>query len=452
MKEDSLKYLRCPLCAKALRVAQVLEYDRSSILHGRVRCACNEYPILQGILILGEGRCGAYWKNQVSDCIKKEDRSGTEMCLDFSLSRDPVCVMRLLNKLLPSKLVHSRGLGRVLAWIGRRGLGAPFRRLLAEGAKYSDIDKALCFSYLFHRFSFDSFWPTYTMIPLMGWQPEIVVDVGCGGGHASFLISQLVNPQVHFCLDRDFRFLLLTKHFCAPDAQCILYDLNFPMPFEDRSINGVFTLDVLHYVYQHRLVTKELQRIVDDHGVLLALHLHNALVKHPAVGHHPLPARLWIEMFDQVKPRAFPDSRLIEDFLAKRPIDLGRHYTSRDLDEADAISIVAARTNDILDQLKPMVPNPWAIRGRLVVNPLYKINDAGDQVILRRKFPHKRFRDEFRFTEHILPEVYTLEASFRECLDGVDASTIASLPEGERQRWEVLLDRFILLLVPDQYV
>lgn len=445
MKEKALEFLRCPCCTENLYVAQVLDHDEDEILNGLVKCQCNEYPILKGILILDDNKYSSFWKSEICEYIKNKDRLNINKCIELALSGKAVGISWLKQLLLPTKLKHRYLINKIIMMIIQKKI--PFYRLSACNFKYSEL---IDDPYFLYRFSSDTFWLARMTIPIMGMQPEIIIDVGCGAGHSSFLIENIVKPKMHFCIDGNFRFLLATKLFCALKAQCIQYDLNFPLPFDDKIASGVFTLDVLHYIHHRYLAINELQRILDDHGILIALHLHNSSVYNPSAG-EPLPAHFWISMFNKVKKIVYTDAKLIEDFLADKPMDLSFRCTDSVIDRANAISIIATRSDNMLSQIKPIVVDPYSFRGVLIINPLYDIKRFNDQIVLRRRSSDSKYFSEFPYIERVLPESYTLKTPFTN-MDRIDLVTALSLLDERHYLLEELLRKFIFLVVPDQYI
>lgn len=71
MKISHLKLLRCPYCEHAFSVHHVFIQDNESIMIGSVFCACEEFPILQGILFLHKSRA-----SYILNMLRKHDFTG----------------------------------------------------------------------------------------------------------------------------------------------------------------------------------------------------------------------------------------------------------------------------------------------------------------------------------------------------------------------------------------
>ena len=429
MKQKLLELMKCPYCGTEFEIEEVYNENKGGITNGRIKCECNEYPILEGILILKNAPAKEY----IIEYLKKGE---IEKAVALSL-RD-----------------YTNDICRVADFIEPKPFGKFFKKGLLTFVnsyskniykKYSDKSLSFCDVlgngsyeiYQKHRFSSQSFWTLYPFIPVLSKRRKRILDVCCGAGHASFVISKYVNPDELICVDGGFRSLYLAKKYFS-NAEFINIDANYQLPFKDNIFSSVLMMDAFHYVDARALLAKEFERVLGKEGMLLLLHLHNALAENLAAG-KPLSPSAWRGLFDR-DVTALPEKNIVEDFILRDRLDLSKKYSEEELNSSDAILMTAGADLECFDGIWKDI---LEIKDNLIINPIYKMKEEGDKILLEREFPSEFFRKEYPLTEKYLPERCEIDKRF------VDGRSISILDSNEI---EDLMRKFVVINVPEKYV
>jgi ubiquinone/menaquinone biosynthesis C-methylase UbiE/uncharacterized protein YbaR (Trm112 family) len=423
MQKNLLEILRCPYCGSMFELSEVMEAQGEDIVHGCLQCECNSFPILEGIPLLINNPAKKYVLNYLREGeIKKA----------FALS---------INK-------NSRTTIRIADFINSKPLGTRLKNLFLDGSYYFSkkqyeryFDQSTCFcdllkpglsgDYLKHRFSSQTFWSLYPFIPLIQRKKRRILDVCCGSGHASFVISRYVNPEELVCVDADFRHLYLAKKYFS-EAEFINADANGQLPFKDNIFSSVIMMDSFHYIDAKSSLSKELFRMLEAEGNLLLLHIHNSLLDNYAAG-GPLSPKYLQNLFKEHAVRILPENKIVEDFIWHDRIDLSCEYTSGDLVSSNLILIKSPYREEFSNIWSKISPN----KGNLIINPIYKTTFTSEnKIVLERNFPNEFFRKENPISENYLIEEYELHTDDLKSGKSIDN----------------LLRRFILLNVPEKYI
>jgi SAM-dependent methyltransferase/uncharacterized protein YbaR (Trm112 family) len=406
MRPELLKLMKCPYCGTDLEIKEIYSENEEGIINGCVKCECDEYPILESILIL---------KNTPTKRYIIE--------YDFI---EPKPFGKFFKKGLLS-FVNSSSKKKYKKYSDK---SLSFCEVLGNGP--SD-------GYFKHRFSSQTFWSLYPFIPLLRRKRKRILDVCCGAGHASFVISQYVNPDELICVDGEFKSLYLAKKYFSNAAEFINIDANYQLPFKDDVFSSVFMMDAFHYVDARALLAKEFERVLDKKGMLLLLHLHNALVENVAAG-KPLSPSTWKDLFDNLNVIALPEKSIVEDFIQRDKLDLSKKYSEKELNLSDAILIIAGADLECFDGIWKDI---LEVKENLIINPIYKMKEEGDKILLEREFSSEFFRKEYPLTEKYLPERREIDKMF---VNG------RSISVSDSNEIEELMRKFVVINVPEKYI
>ena len=433
MRPELLKLMKCPYCGTDFEIDEVYSENEGEIINGCVKCECNEYPILEGIVILKN----THTKEYIINYLKKE-KTEKAVALSFGNYTNDIC--------------------RVADFIEPKPFGKLFKKNLLSFVnsyskkiykRYSDKNLSFCDvlgngsfdAYLKHRFSSQTFWSLYPFIKLLRKKRKRILDVCCGAGHASFVISKYVNPDELICVDGGFKSLYLAKKYFS-NAEFINIDANYQLPFKDDTFSSVLMMDAFHYVDARALLAKEFERVLSKEGMLLLLHLHNALVENVAAG-KPLSPSTWKGLFDNRNVMALPEKSMVEDFVLRDKLDLSKRYSEKELNLSDAILMIGGADSDCFDGIWKDILE-IKIKENLIINPIYKMKEEGDKILLEREFPSEFFRKEYPLTEKYLPERCEIDKRFVNgrsvCVSGEDEIEI-----------ENLMRKFVVINVPENY-
>lgn len=445
MKLESLKLMKCPYCGADFNPGEIYREKDGEIIDGYITCECNEFPILEGILILKVSPLNKYLVKFLRDGNVNE-------AMELSLENfgERVCEV---NSFLRSRGICGQALGAVLSGVVKIKAKRRYKRYSDENLSFhSLLGKGESDIYLKNRFSAETFWSLYPLIPLLKENRERVLDLSCGTGHSSFALSTYVKPQQLVCADYAFSHLYLTKKYFAKDATFICLDANYSLPFKDGIFSSLLMLDAFHYIQGRASLAREMERVISpQQGLLLLLHLHNSLNYNLGAG-QPLPPAGWANSFQQLPVKLLPEKNVVEDFILENKLDLTKEYSEADLNSSNALTIIGTRDKSVLHTHQEVWNNLLGNKSNLIINPIYSMERKLDRVILRRKFPSESFRKEYPLTERYLPEVCTINGKVAEAVNGRTLDT-ASTEFSERDLFHIedLMRKFVVINAPQNY-
>ena len=85
------------------------------------------------------------------------------------------------------------------------------------------------------------------------------------------------------------------------------------------------------------------------------------------------------------------------------------------------------------------------IKENLIINPIYKMKEEGDKILLERDFPSELFRNEYPLTEKYLPERCEIDKRF------VNGRSMCVSDEDEIEI-EDLIRKFVVINVPENFM
>lgn len=431
MKQGLLELMKCPYCGTVLEVEEIYSENEVEIINGCIKCECDTHPILEGILILKNSP----FKKYIIEHIKKGEFEKA-VALSFGPSVNDICrAIDIIEAKPCGKVVKKISLVFVNYFSKKR-----YKRYSTKNISFCDVlEKGPSDAYFKHRFSTQTFWLTYPFILLLRKKRKRILDMCCGVGHTSFVISKYVNPDELICVDGDFKSLYLAKKYFSK-AEFINIDANYQLPFKDNIFSSVLMMDAFQYIDARALLAKEFERVLDKEGMVLLLHLHNALAKNVAAG-KPLSPLTWKGLFDNIKVTALPEKNLIEDFILKDRLDLSKRYSEEELNVSD-ISIIGGGNLDYFDRIWKDI---LKMKENLIINPIYKMKEKGDKIVLEREFPSEFFRKEYPLTEKYLPERCEIDKRF------VDGRRVC-VSDSDEIEIEDLMRKFVVINVPENYI
>ncbi len=428
MREALLSLVQCPACGGDLRIGTSREGSPGWIEHGEIVCSCDRHPVCWGILVLKRG----HLKRRLLDLQRKGKfreaavlalgAYGEELCrIDAYLDAVPAGAM--LRTLFSGPILpyHAARYGKFVN--GRE----PFWGLAGRGP-YAD--------YLRHRFSAQSFWLLYPFLPALKRQGRRLLELCCGAGHASFVVSRYASPEDLVCLDGNFRNLFLARRFSS-GADLVLADAGGPLPFRDGAFTCILMMDALHYVASQLLLARESERVLAEDGASFFLHVHNRGGENPSAGHPLGPAD--IRRLFRRPVALVPDRHILEDFLFHDRLDLTRGVAAETLERCDAFSVASGNAMPVWEGIWKEV---LQAQERLAINPLYRVREAKGRLRLERRFPSPAYAREYPLSEAFLPPVVEMDRSVRDRMAGGAAD----------DEIHGLRRRFVVLDVPQGYL
>ncbi|MEW6587185.1 MAG: class I SAM-dependent methyltransferase, partial [Nitrospirota bacterium] len=393
MRKTLPAILRCPLCEADIGIEDIYEDTPETLIHGSLRCECDTYPVCYGVLILKNSPV----KKFVLRFLKERDFKKAAL---FAMANyaDDICRLLVYSESFKAlKLFRKAILGTITACLNYR-----YSKYFNDNISFTDVlGDGDHDQYLRHRFSCQTFWSLYPFVSMIRHKGGRILEVCCGSGHASFILSRSIPAEKMIGIDGDFRSLYLAKRYFSR-ADFIQADMNAGLPFKDDQFSVAFMMDSFHYIDNRALLAKEFNRVTKPEGFNLILHLHNAFKENASAG-RPLSPAATRRIFRDNDILLLPENKVIENFIQDRRLDTSEKYTEKQIRDADALIVARHLPATIVD-------DPWdellLPDDHLIINPMYRTEDRDDRILLTRIFPSDAFRREYPLTEAHLPDRY----------------------------------------------
>ena len=445
MRIPFLSFLKCPYCGSDLRVKTIIKEKEDELINGCVKCDCSEFPVLEGILILTE----KFLNEQIIELIKERR---VEEAIIRVLGYDSFERINSLEKFSilppPVPLKISRAFGQTLSRLLKVIVERKYRRLYNRYSNknisfYDLLGEGLFDIYLKHRFSAESFWSIYPFLPVLRKKQERILDLNCGTGHASFVISQSMPSQQLCCADCSFMQLYLARKYFVQNSEFVCLDANLSLPFKNGTFSSILMSDSVHYVHSHVSLAHEMERILSSDGLLLFLHVHNSLSSNRAAG-YPLTPKGWRNLFkaSKLEITVLPERKVVEDFLFHNKLDLVEEHSDDTLNSSNAIIILATLDKSLLTTYDEVNRDFLSAKSNLIINPLYEMTEKEDQILLERPLHQYLLGDSYPISEKYLPKNHKM---YKESISG------RQIHISDLEKVEDLMKKFILINVPEKY-
>jgi SAM-dependent methyltransferase len=433
--------MQCPYCGNSLQIAKIVNEEKDELVDGCIKCECSSFPLLKGILILKE--------SPLNDSIIKliKERRIEEAiirCLwpERYEKADSIKNLSLLSSLRISRVFD------ILAYLTRIEAEGTCKKLYRQYSNsnvpfFNLLGNGLFDKYLKHRFSTESFWSLYSFIPLFQKKNERILDLACGAGHASFVLSNYIESQQIVSADSSFKLLYLAKKYLVPKAQCICLDANSPLPFKNRTFSSIIMSDAIHYVRSRISLAREMKRALFPKGFILLLHVHNSLTSNLGAG-YALSPKSWRALFKeaQLEIRAIPEIEAIRCFLSGNELNLMNKYSGYELNSANALIFLATLDKSLLTTYSEIDQEFLKIKNNLVINPIFNMKKKSRKILLERPTSELAF-DRYPLSEKYLVRKYEID---KLSVKGRQVKI------SDTREVEDLMKKFIVINVPNNYV
>lgn len=376
MRLELLDILRCPFCGGRLGLVEAGFVNRrgDEIIDGILGCHCCAFPIVDGIPVI---------HLEASAVAAREHLDAGRADL----------ARRALFGLDEAQAVHVEELAA------------------SPSATYRDIVEALGpgfeGGYFLYRFSDPTYLVSHAVVRAVA---RTVLGLGgraidvCGGsGHLTRALLDLSTPPPVLA-DLHFSKVWLGRRFTAPPCEGVCCDGNAPLPFARGAFRFAVCSDAFHYIWAKRLFASEIVRLadtIDRRSAVVIGHAHNAKQWNPSAG-MPLPPDAYRDLFEDLAPRLFGETSLLNDIGGGGPLDLARHEADGALDREPALTIVASRHPGVFSAHG--LDGTATASGEFRVNPLYAAASEGDKVRLTLRFPSHDYEQEYGACRQYLPD------------------------------------------------
>lgn len=294
MKREVIGRMKCPYCLGRFGVAHEVG-DEDSIQWGLLRCRCFEFPIVDGVLLLGlvksyggsEEVLAPYVPLQVAavNHLQADDVPG----LRRWIARHVPLLHRLIEPDRLDYLGFSRDLNARLwpqvekdlfSWNRYEVLGR--RAAVHHGGSSVNALAATQIGSLLMRTRrrlFPQVWSTFyvgrfisnELAELRTRLQEFrfagpVLSLCCGHGPFELLLRARFPDVPIVSMDGQLLNLFIVKRFIAPDSTYICHDLQFPLPFDDGVFGEVFSSTCLSELPSQANFIREAVRVTSDAG------------------------------------------------------------------------------------------------------------------------------------------------------------------------------------------
>lgn len=437
MKIQTLKELCCPYCAAALEVSEGIDIKGDEINQALVKCNCNIYPLVAGILVLKNDIPNS---NYLAVSSLKNRRPQEAM---YYLIKPKITFDWFIRQAHRRKLIFSHFADTVRLKLSRQYAHKIVDRFcFAETLRYLKIGGYG--DYFLHRFCSTSFLASLPMILMLEGFAGPVLEIGSGMGHHGFMLSSLYPQKKLVCVDTSFINLFLTKRFFAPQAEFICLDANDPLPFTQRQFNIVFSSDTLHYLYSKRLVMQEIARVAGENAIILLAHLHNLGGQNPVAG-NPLTAEGWLKLSSFSHTKLLPEPQVFHNFLQQDTWNLLDNFTFDQIEKSNAFMLVASNHPEVFKNYSKIGERYFYPDNRLIVNPLYRQQKKGSSVVLHKAWPTDFIQAENHTVDEIIPDTCVLD-------DGIIRSVCENnISSPDIPKIIALMKKFIIIHAPENY-
>lgn len=278
------------------------------------------------------------------------------------------------------------------------GLEAALRASRPEG--YAD--------YLYYRLAYPSILGAIPPLLVFGKHctsipQKRVLDLLCGAGHASAILSVYFPELQIITADLDFVNLYLSQRYLVSHAAAVCLDAELPLPFADNSIGGFFCLDGLHYVRSKIALLGESDRVVTTDGVWLLAHMHNAAAENVNAG-APLSTAEYLKRFRFGRRKLLSELEILRNFHASGCLDLVSDSKAAVMESSNALTLVGAREDSLCVRHEGIDSALCRRPEHLGFNPIYRVEKAVDGLSLKVSYPSDSLRRECATEAQILPD------------------------------------------------
>ncbi len=247
-------------------MAEVELASAERVLYGIIACRCSLYPIVEGVLVQKNDDKTKY----VCTMIKQRKLwKSLKMTFDYKPDLNKVLMATARNASIGYKLLGY--LLSLVTWSWPRTKIPLYRLLNLAGKLHIQV---FWTTYLKHRFSATSFWCALPFIDMVGGGAKRLLDIGCGMGIFSYILSKQIPEEQIVCQNLEFAGLYLASKYFVPKANFICSDAGQDLPFREGAFDVVFSCDALQYVEDKENICKEISRLVKQDGIAVLAHNH----------------------------------------------------------------------------------------------------------------------------------------------------------------------------------
>lgn len=459
MQQRFLDTLQCPACQRGFKYTPSSSQPLAGSDFGVLSCDAHEYPVVDGIAILRDGRIDA--QDHCSEYVEVEGPSVGEL-LAIVKSSDPLdALVRLLafppavplglEKRRRLRTPFTRGpVGNALMNSRRKQvrewLEAPLEQQTAQQwmelfylkSRYAMREM---YPYFFLRFGQPRYLASLGLASAIPADERPLLDLACGLGHIMHYLSVRENPIYSIGVDRNFFQLWIGRRFVAPDSSSyVCADALKPLPFKDDAFSVSVCTDAFHLLSDQKACLNELKRCAVDDTVVID-RIGNGLLEPRDTDFERSPAG-YAELIGETPYRMVSEKDLLSRYLAGRGPALATFRSPSDFDQDKWLSLVMSKSSKLFVDHGAFKQPPHG-EGPLGLNPVYRVEPKDSQVRLMFEFPSTWYAFENWGMLEYHAYGLRLERPEFDALVRGSAADKASTSEFVR--------RFVLLGLPERY-
>ena len=439
---SSLHWLCCPFCGGSFSASGGDQHVGASA-YDVLTCYCSHYPVVAGIPILKRDTTGIL--DKVIALI--EAGRHREALLALISPTSPALASAWIRSLPQARwsrwlkhLVHQRALH---SWQEQARVLLTDQDGQVTACDLFDIyfHNRSVHNYFTFRYSDPSYLVALSFISIIHQPKKPILELACGVGHITHHLVQRAKGQPVIGVDNFFFGLYVAKHWLAPEAQYICCDADTSLPFPDDAFSVAFCADAFHLFASKTTSIRELERLIQDNGLIMLVSMRNGLIKKQHGGLQ-LPPEGYQALVADMPHHCVANSAVLDRYLQKHGPPLACSAGIESLTHEPRLSLVASHAQEVFQDYGPFVNWPHA-EGHLSLNPLYAAErrEGSRIVYLRRTFPSASYEEEHAECKAYLPEIVDIPSEI-----------LADLAQGERTPGvKKLIDQYVVLGMPERY-
>lgn len=366
MNENFLEDVFCPFCGYPLAIGETFKKEKHELVEAITTCACGEYPITSGILILKKH----ITTNKAISLLREKRFSDATSCL--------VEVKPFSNTARLISLVEETPF-RNLTLIVKKIYSKPLFQDLSFFETLDKLKWGIYSKYLKERTSDVDFFENRVLIHLFMKSFKTTADLRfldlCGGvGHNGYVLSKYSENVT--CLDKFFINLFVAKKFFVPKGNFINLDANLGLPFEDNYFSGIVCSDAFYYITSKRALSTEMKNKIATDGFLMTTTLPNLLRTGRGYYSGAMLPQDYLGYFTDLNAKIFPHGKLFREFMAGEKLNLEDSKIS-EVNKAMKLYVLATQKENFFKTYENPGEEIFNIaRENLVMNPLLVNKDA----------------------------------------------------------------------------
>lgn len=446
--------LRCPDCRDVLTFQPTRSQPLDGGAFGLLTCSCSTYPVLDSIPVIRHDRVDDQQDHMKDDGptvsrlvgLLKEDK-GRDALVEMLSSPPPVPLGP--GDRTGLRLPFIRGsLSRAAAYGRRREVSAMLANTSSLTAqdwmelgchRSSDRVTNELFAYFFARFGQPRLLATMSLLQALPNDSRPVLELACGYGHVMFHLAVRESATNTVGLDRNFFQLWVGRRYVAPGQTYICSDRLDSLPFDDDSFAAAVCEDAFHLFDIQQEALDEMRRVAQADTVILD-RIANAGLEPRYSDREREPAG-YVELLRGAPWRMVSEAELIAGYLADFGPQLEEERKPEYFELHKWLSLVSSRDSTrFVDHHDLDGTLPPHVAGQPTINPLFRIAENGNEVLLTFSFPS---------TGYALENAGML--SYTSARERLPRRTYENLLSGDLEGLEDYVDRFVVVGMPPKY-